>query len=238
MIRIATILKGSTKIHSLEVDGNFTINGSNTEINSDTVQIKDNIVTLNSGETSNKISKGKAGLEFYRGSSPSYQIVYDETDQQLKAGLSNNLKPIATKEYVNTTISDTKTEIIKQMNESDFLNLAPKINYGEDTVKVTTSGLTATIPTMSILLGGYFSKITAAIKVALKANTTNYIYMERDSNDRNKINVSVTQTLTITEGSRQFSRICIAAVTTNTSSVTNTKIYRINTGYNDYIFNS
>ena len=235
---MATTMKGSTKIKNLTVDGDFTINGATTEINSDTVQIKDNIITLNSKETSNKVSKSKAGLEFYRGSSPSYQIVYDETDQQLKAGLNNNLKPIATKEYVNTTISNTKTEIIKQMNESDFLNLAPKINSGEDTVKVTTSGLTATIPTMSIFLGGYFSKITTAIKVALKANTTNYIYMERDSNDRNKINVSVTQTLTITEGSRQFSRICIAAITTNASSVTNTKIYRINTGYNDYIFNS
>lgn len=232
-----TTMKGSTKINNLIVDGNLNVNG-NTDLNSSTVKIKDNIITLNSKETSNKISKGKAGLEFSRGSSPSYQIIYDESDQQLKAGLSNNLKPIASKEYVNTTISDTKTEIIKQMNESDFLNLAPKINYGEDTVKVTTSGLTATIPTMSILLGGYFSKITAAIKVILKANTTNYIYMERDSNDRNKINVSVTQTLTITEGSRQFSRICIAAITTNASNATNTKIYRINTGYNDYVFNS
>lgn len=235
---MTTTLKGSTKIKNLNIEGNFTTNGATSEINSDTVKIKDNILTLNSKETSNKVSKGKAGLEFSRGSSPSYQIIYDESDQQLKAGLSNNLKPIASKEYVNTTISDTKTEIIKQMNESDFLNLAPKINYGEDTVKVTTSGLTATIPTMSIFLGGYFSKITTAIKVTLKANTTNYIYMERDSNDRNKINVSVTQTLIITEGSRQFSRICIAAVTTNTLSVTNTKIYRINTGYNDYIFNS
>ena len=235
---MATTLKGSTKIYNLNVDGNFSTNGATTELNSDTIKIKNNIITVNSKETSNKISKNKAGIEFYRGSSPSYQIIYDETDQQLKAGLSNALKPIATKEYVNTTISNTKTEIIKQMNESDFLNLAPKINYGEDTVKVTTSGLTATIPTMSIFLGGYFSKITTAIKVTLKANTTNYIYMERDSNDRSKINVSVSQSLTIPEGSRQFSRICIAAITTNASSTTNTKIYRINTGYNDYLFNS
>lgn len=235
---MATTVKGSIKINNLDVDGNFSVNGTITDINSDTVKIKDNILTLNSGETSNKVSKGKAGLEFSRGSSTAYQIVYDESDNQLKAGLSNALKPIATKEYVNTTISNTKTEIIKQMNESDFLNLAPKINYGEDTVKVTTSGLTATIPTMSIFLGGYFSKITTAIKVTLKANTTNYIYMERDSNDRSKINVSVSQSLTIPEGSRQFSRICVAAITTNASSTTNTKIYRINTGYNDYLFNS
>lgn len=234
---MASTIKGSTKINNLIVDGNLDVNGE-TNINSTSVKIKDNTITLNSKESSNKVSKGTAGIEIYRGSSPSYKIIYDENDQQLKAGLSNNLKAISSKEYVNTTISNTKTEIIKQMNESDFLNLAPKINYGEDTVKVTTSGLTATIPTMSIFLGGYFSKITTAIKVTLKANTTNYIYLERDSSDRTRINVSVSSTLTIAEGSRQFNRICVAAITTNGSSATNTKIYRINTGYNDYLFNT
>lgn len=232
---MATI-KGSTKINNLIVNGNLDVNG-NTDINSSSVKIKDNIITLNSKETANKISKGTAGLEIYRGSSPSYKIIYDETDQQLKAGLSNNLKSISTKEYVDTTIANTKSEIIQQMNKSDFLNLAPQINYGEDTVKVTANGLTAIIPVMSIFLGGYFSKIEQIISVSLKANTTNYIYLERNSSDRTKINVSVSDTLTIAEGSRQFNRICVAAITTNNSGATNIKIYRINTGYNDYLFN-
>ena len=232
-----TTIKGSTKINNLIVDGNLNINGE-TNINSTSVKIKDNIITLNSKESSNKVSKGTAGIEIYRGSSPSYKIIYDENDQQLKAGLSNNLKAISSKEYVDTTIANTKTELIQQMNESDFLNLAPQINYGEDTVKVTTSGLTAIIPVMSIFLGGYFSKIKQTISTSLKANTTNYIYLERDSSDRTRINVSVSSTLTIAEGSRQFNRICVAAITTNSSSATNTKIYRINTGYNDYLFNT
>lgn len=232
-----TTIKGSTKINNLIVDGNLNINGE-TNINSTSVKIKDNTITLNSKESSNKVSKGTAGIEIYRGSSPSYKIIYDENDQQLKAGLSNNLKAISSKEYVDTAIANTKTELIQQMNKSDFLNLAPQINYGEDTVKVTTSGLTAIIPVMSIFLGGYFSKIEQTISTSLKANTTNYIYLERDSNDRTRINVSVSSTLTIAEGSRQFNRICIAAITTNSTSATNTKIYRINTGYNDYLFNT
>lgn len=218
--------------------GNLNVNGENIKLDANKLTIKDNIITINAGEPSDKVTANLAGIEIYRGSSPSYKIIYDENDQQLKAGLSNNLKTISSKEYVDATIANTKTELIQQMNESDFLNLAPQINYGEDTVKVTTSGLTAIIPVMSIFLGGYFSKIEQTISVSLKANTTNYIYLERDSSDRTRINVSVSSTLTIAEGSRQFSRICIAAVTTNTSSVTNTKIYRINTGYNDYIFNS
>lgn len=232
-----TTINGSTKINNLIVDGNLNVNG-NTDLNSSTVKIKDNIIILNSKETSNKVSKGTAGIEFCRGSSQSYKVVYDESDQKLKAGLSNNLKPISTKEYVDTTITNTKSEIIQQMNESDFLNLAPQINYGEDKVKVTTSGLTAIIPVMSIFLGGYFSKIEQTISVSLKANTTNYVYLERDSSNRTRINVSVSSTLTIAEGSRQFNRICVAAITTNGSSATNTKIYRINTGYNDYLFNT
>ena len=58
---MTTTLKGSTKIKNLNIEGNFTTNGATSEINSDTVKIKDNILTLNSKETSNKVIKGKAG---------------------------------------------------------------------------------------------------------------------------------------------------------------------------------
>lgn len=229
-----TTIKGSTKINNLIVDGNLNINGE-TNINSTSVKIKDNIITLNSKESSNKVSKGTSGIEIYRGSSPSYKIIYDENDQQLKAGLSNNLKVISSKEYVDTTIANTKTELIQQMNKSDFLNLAPQINYGEDTVKVTTSGLTAIIPVMSIFLGGYFSKIEQTISTSLKANTTNYIYLERDSSTK-ELKAYALTTKDIEEGSKQFSRILLARVLTNDANPIETEYYRINTGYNDYTF--
>ena len=116
------------------VNGNLNIQGSNTEFNSDAVKIKDNIITLNSKETSNKVSKGKAGLEIERGSSTNYQLVYDETDSELKAGLSNNLKPLASKEYSDNNIANTQTNLNEQIYQNDYINVLPKIGYYQEDV--------------------------------------------------------------------------------------------------------
>lgn len=118
------------------VNGNLNIQGSNTEFNSDAIKIKDNIITLNSKETSNKISNGKAGIEIERGSSTNYRLVYDETDSELKAGLSNNLKPLASKEYSDNNIANTQTNLNEQIYQNDYMNVLPKIGYyQEDTIE-------------------------------------------------------------------------------------------------------
>lgn len=46
------------------VSGNLDIISSNTEINSDDINIKNNIIILNSKETSNKVSNNVAGLDY------------------------------------------------------------------------------------------------------------------------------------------------------------------------------
>lgn len=126
-----------SKIGNTIVNGNLNIQGSNTEFNSDAIKIKDNIITLNSKETSNKISNGKAGIEIERGSSTNYQLVYDETDSELKAGLSNNLKPLSSKEYSDNNIANTQTNLNEQIYQNDYINVLPKIGYyQEDTVQV------------------------------------------------------------------------------------------------------
>lgn len=126
-----------SKIGDTIVSGNLDIISSNTELNSDNVNIKNNTILLNSKETSNKISNNIAGLEINRGTSAKYQIVYDEQDQELKSGLSNNLKPISNEEYAHDNINNTKTNLNTQIYKNDFLNELPKIGYyQEDTVEV------------------------------------------------------------------------------------------------------
>ena len=110
-----------SKIGNTIVNGNLNIQGSNTEFNSDAIKIKDNIITLNSKETSNKISNGKAGIEIERGSSTNYQLVYDETDSELKAGLSNNLKPLVSKEYSDNNIANIQTNLNEQIYQNDYI---------------------------------------------------------------------------------------------------------------------
>lgn len=126
-----------SKTGNTTISGNLTINGNTVELNSDNVNIKNNTILLNSKETSNKISSNVAGLEINRGTSAKYQIVYDEQDQELKSGLSNNLKPISNEEYAHNNINNTKTNLNTQIYKNDFINELPKIGYyQEDTVEV------------------------------------------------------------------------------------------------------
>lgn len=125
------------KTGNTTISGNLTINGDTVELNSDNVNVKNNTILLNSKETSNKISNNVAGLEINRGTSLSYQILYDERDSELKSGLSNNLKPISSEEYTTTNVTNAKTDLNTQIYKNDFMNELPKIGYyQEDTIEV------------------------------------------------------------------------------------------------------
>ena len=100
----------------------------------------------------------------------------------------------------------------------------------------SSQGLVAYIPSIPIFLGGYFSIIENPIPVTLKPNSDNYIYIERDSNDRTNIIASSSTTRTINEGDKVFNKILCAKVTTDSANMIAVEYYRINTGYNDYSF--
>ena len=102
-------LTGNTTVNNLTVTGNLNVSGTTTTVNSQNLDVKDNIIEINKGETGAGVSKGTAGIKIDRGSNPDFLIIYDESDTKLKAGLEENVKPIATEEYVNS-ITDTKLD--------------------------------------------------------------------------------------------------------------------------------
>lgn len=100
----------------------------------------------------------------------------------------------------------------------------------------SSQGLIAYIPNIPIFIGGYFSIIENPIAVTLNPNSENYIYLERDSQDREKIIATVETVATIQEGDRVFSKILLAKITTDNANMIDVQYYRINNGYNDYTF--
>jgi hypothetical protein len=60
--------------------------------------------------------------------------------------------------------------------------------------------------------------------------------MERPKDSRDKIIGFASTNKMIPDGSRQFSRILVAAITTDSQGPTDITYYHINTGYNDYMF--
>lgn len=104
-------LVGSTNLGKTNIYDDLNINNERTTIESSQINIKDNIVTINSGETSNKVTSGIAGIEIDRGSGDKYQIIYNEEDSKLKIGLESNLENVATESYVNSCIKNDLFEL-------------------------------------------------------------------------------------------------------------------------------
>ncbi|MGO5439270.1 hypothetical protein ACTQX2_00120 [Megamonas funiformis] len=111
-------LVGSTNLGKTNIYDDLNINNERTTIESSQVNIKDNIVTINSGETSNKVTSGIAGIEIDRGSSSNYKIIFDEQDFKLKIGIDNNLQNIATEEYVNSNSSSNQGDVFFELDEN------------------------------------------------------------------------------------------------------------------------
>lgn len=86
---MSTTYAGSTNLGETNIFGDININNESTQINSSNLEIKDNIITINSGEQSNKVSSNIAGIEIDRGSSDKYQIIYNEEDSKLKIRLKS-----------------------------------------------------------------------------------------------------------------------------------------------------
>src|SRR4051812_28373391 len=87
--------------HSMQVGdifatGNVTFTGNVTEIESQHVNITDNIIDINSGNE-NALLTGGIRVQRGAGLTP-FDILYDETSKLLRIGFEDNLQAVATRE--------------------------------------------------------------------------------------------------------------------------------------------
>ena len=98
------------------IDGNLTVSGSTTSVETTNSTIADNIIVLNQGETGAGITAGTSGIEIERGTETNVSIVYDDSIDAFRilegSGLTNVrvAEPIdssdaATKQYVDDAVS-------------------------------------------------------------------------------------------------------------------------------------
>lgn len=70
------------------IDGSLVVSGSTTTVSSQDLNVIDNIITVNSGETGNGVSKTVAGIHVDRGDSLEYPDAYFLFDESLVSGYS------------------------------------------------------------------------------------------------------------------------------------------------------
>ena len=62
------------------IEGDLTVSGTTTSVDSVDLTVVDNTITLNSGEAGAGVTLGTAGIEIDRGSSTNAFIIFDESD--------------------------------------------------------------------------------------------------------------------------------------------------------------
>jgi archaellum component FlaG (FlaF/FlaG flagellin family) len=74
-------LNTGPQVGSVIITGDLTVQGSTTTVTSENLEIKDNILTLNSGETGTGITLDDSGLEMDRGTFVNALFTFNENIQ-------------------------------------------------------------------------------------------------------------------------------------------------------------
>ena len=84
---------------TVTINASLDVKGTTTTINSTNLEVADNIIYINAGETGPGVSLGSAGIEVDRGTGAvDYQILFDESADVFKVGEIGSLQVVATRE--------------------------------------------------------------------------------------------------------------------------------------------
>ena len=95
----AFTVNGNFTVTDVTVSGNLTVSGTTTYINTTSLNVGDNIITLNADVTGATAPSENAGIEINRGSSANVQFIWDETNDRW----STNGQPLALSSLLATS---------------------------------------------------------------------------------------------------------------------------------------
>jgi hypothetical protein len=115
----------------INIVGNFTVSGLTTYVNTQDLNIKDNVITLNSGETGAGVTKLISGILIDRGTEDPYYFIYDESTEAFRIGAASGnthsdiiaqTLPVATEQYVLDQVSGLTTTL-SGLTDTEINNL-------------------------------------------------------------------------------------------------------------------
>jgi hypothetical protein len=121
---------------NLGVTGNLTVSGSVTTLNTETLLVEDNLVTLNSNVTGTPAVN--AGIEVERGDSTNAELIWDESADAWKAGVSGSVTTISLQghTHVASDVTDFATAVDSEIDS--YLT-------GSDAISITSGSIDATL---------------------------------------------------------------------------------------------
>jgi hypothetical protein len=119
----------------LVVTGDLTVSGSVTTLNTETLLVEDNIVTLNSNVTGTPAAN--AGIEIERGDSTNAELIWDESLDLWRAGLSGSVTTISLEghSHIATDITDFNSAVDNEIDA--YLNGSDSISVSSGSIDIT-----------------------------------------------------------------------------------------------------
>ena len=181
---IAPIINIGDTSSSVTIDGNLTVTGTTTSVETQNSQITDNTIVLNEGESGAGVTLGTSGIEIDRGTLNNVSFVFDDSIDAFKVfdtsttNLINvrvaeptNTSDAATKNYVDTVASSSLT--IGGSNTSVQFNDSGDL--GGDT-NFTYDGFNVNVGDTTINSGSIFTNSTNS-DLEVYANGSGTVYL-------------------------------------------------------------
>jgi hypothetical protein len=175
---------GGTVSGNVLVTGNVTILGTATTINTDTLNVKDNIITLNSNATGNTVPYPiNSGIEILRNSATTATLLWNETSGYWMAGLTGSSKQIILSgdslsllnsghTHPISEIVDLQEELVKKFDASGG-TINGNFNVTGNT---TLNTLTATTISAATYSGNVLTSVSANTGIGQNNNTIFTLY--------------------------------------------------------------
>jgi len=168
------------------IDGDLTVSGTTTTVNSNTVNIGDSIITLNSDETG--APSQDAGIEVERGTSPNRSLIWDEsagewTIQQASgtyeriATYADSVEDVIVQETGSSGITVTET-LSGTDNRIKTYNLAVNLednNHKQDIGGSTSIAVTHNLGTLDVIVQLYDNSTYETVYADVVRNSVNQI---------------------------------------------------------------
>lgn len=137
------------------ITGNLTVQGTTTTVNSSTLQVTDNIILVNQGETGAGVSLITAGLEVDRGTLTNAQWMFDETNLAWSpSGITTTIHNNSFFTSGNTTLGSLQPTDNNHLTRKDYVDssinsaLSGSIGGGIDNRIVRYNGANAIQPSL------------------------------------------------------------------------------------------
>ena len=123
---------------TVDISGNLIVRGEQTTVNTAELDIEDNIITINSGETGAGITLNSAGIKINRGTLPDSFFKYDEDVSGFIAiDEASQLISLATNEI------DSRSQNLLLNAGTSTINVSPTVDYEQKVFTYVAGNLTA-----------------------------------------------------------------------------------------------